>query len=557
VNAFTVYQTITVTNSSNPALTVTQNGNGGGLKIVNPIGSGESLRIEDESPETSPFVVSASGKVGIGTTPDASVGLKVDSTGIKFGDGTIQRTAFSTAANGREVEFQKSATHIQWRYVGDLTWGNLVALDDLRGADGNDGAAGTDGNDGNDGAAGGNGSDGREVQLQKSATHIQWRYVGDLTWTDLFALEDLKGADGAEGAAGASALWNFTGEYNAGLPYAVGDLATYAGETWYRQHSNGGNVGDTPSEGTFWAKIAQKGAAETLDNNQITLGTPDVAEGRLVLRSYLPGEPDRVIFNDEGTLVLDRLAIELQNTGVYGIGLTTEQLTASQRYTLPNASGTLALDGHVHPLPTPADIGAAASSHIHDGDQLTSSAVHAIELQLQSGTRNAVFYPLETTYNDRPFYTAEPDLALWYDETVGSWHISEGEPFISSEKIVASSDPGEYAHLPTYAEWGEANIQRASLNDITNDLRKSYVSVSTLKHYRSAIEQNTIDAEMDAALQNQILQTRQAISDEVLPLLTFVSRTPPSNPPEGARWIDQFDARSYDFIAGAWVETTA
>jgi hypothetical protein len=109
------------------------------------------------------------------------------------------------------------------------------------------------------------GINGREVQLQKSTTHIQWRYVGDLTWSDLVALNDLKGADGNAGAAGtdgndgADAVWNFTGAYNLGLPYAVGDIATYLGETWYRKNSNGGNVGDTPAEGTFWTLIAQKG----------------------------------------------------------------------------------------------------------------------------------------------------------------------------------------------------------------------------------------------------------------------------------------------------------
>ena len=41
---------------------------------------------------------------------------------------------------------------------------------------------------------GGTGEDGREVQLQKNATHIQWRYVGTLAWTDLVPLADLKGA---------------------------------------------------------------------------------------------------------------------------------------------------------------------------------------------------------------------------------------------------------------------------------------------------------------------------------------------------------------------------
>ena len=38
-----------------------------------------------------------------------------------------------------------------------------------------------------------------EVQLQKSATHIQWKYDTDSTWNNLVALADLKGADGADG----------------------------------------------------------------------------------------------------------------------------------------------------------------------------------------------------------------------------------------------------------------------------------------------------------------------------------------------------------------------
>lgn len=35
------------------------------------------------------------------------------------------------------------------------------------------------------------GADGREVQLQVSATHIQWRYVGATSWTNLIALSSL------------------------------------------------------------------------------------------------------------------------------------------------------------------------------------------------------------------------------------------------------------------------------------------------------------------------------------------------------------------------------
>jgi hypothetical protein len=68
-----------------------------------------------------------------------------------------------------------------------------------------------------------------------------------------------KGQDGEPGTNGANALWNYTGEYNGGASYAVGDVATYDGQLWYRYNSNGGNVGDTPSPG-LWNLLAAKGA---------------------------------------------------------------------------------------------------------------------------------------------------------------------------------------------------------------------------------------------------------------------------------------------------------
>lgn len=57
-----------------------------------------------------------------------------------------------------------------------------------------------------------------------------------------------------------AAVWNFVGVYSGGASYAVGDVVTYQGQTWYRLNANGGNVGDTPSEGAFWTILAQAGA---------------------------------------------------------------------------------------------------------------------------------------------------------------------------------------------------------------------------------------------------------------------------------------------------------
>jgi hypothetical protein len=105
-------------------------------------------------------------------------------------------------------------------------------------------------------------ADGEEVAL----------YVANHTTTDNLTVQRCRliaatvgrqgeqGIQGETGDAGADALWNFTGAYSGGSAYAIGDVATYDGQTWYRINANGGNVGDTPAEGTFWTLIAAEGA---------------------------------------------------------------------------------------------------------------------------------------------------------------------------------------------------------------------------------------------------------------------------------------------------------
>lgn len=115
-NNFTTNQAVTPTGTTTPvALAITQNaGNPNGaltvdlpntsstaaaVRITN-LGAGPSLLVEDSNPDTTPFTISASGRVGVGVTPDAAVALSVDTSGIKFGDNTTQTTAFTgTASN--------------------------------------------------------------------------------------------------------------------------------------------------------------------------------------------------------------------------------------------------------------------------------------------------------------------------------------------------------------------------------------------------------------------------------------------------------------------------
>lgn len=53
------------------------------------------------------------------------------------------------------------------------------------------------------GPAGPAGADGREVELRTTDTHVQWRYLGEGAWLDLVALATITGPQGPEGEPGA------------------------------------------------------------------------------------------------------------------------------------------------------------------------------------------------------------------------------------------------------------------------------------------------------------------------------------------------------------------
>jgi hypothetical protein len=84
-----------------------------------------------------------------------------------------------------------------------------------------------------------------------------------------------QGETGATGPAGADAVWYYNGEYNPGASYVIGDVVTYDGQLWYRKNANGGNVGDTPSEGLFWDLLAAKGADFNAGNGLVVTGVID------------------------------------------------------------------------------------------------------------------------------------------------------------------------------------------------------------------------------------------------------------------------------------------
>lgn len=117
------------------------------------------------------------------------------------------------------------------------------------------------------GSGGTAGVDGKNPEFQKSATHVQWRLVGDSTWIDLIPLASLKGADGVNGTNGTPGapgvngtnggpfVWR--GAHSGATAYVVGDAVSYSGGSYY---CTAPVTGGLPTDTTKWGVLAAKGA---------------------------------------------------------------------------------------------------------------------------------------------------------------------------------------------------------------------------------------------------------------------------------------------------------
>lgn len=103
-------------------------------------------------------------------------------------------------ADGRSTEFNVSDTHLQWRYIGESTWRNMISLSMLTGPMGPAGPAGQTGSSGSSGPSGATGaqgpqgiqgpqgvqgpagSDGVFVVFDYTSGIAQWRYSNEDTF---------------------------------------------------------------------------------------------------------------------------------------------------------------------------------------------------------------------------------------------------------------------------------------------------------------------------------------------------------------------------------------
>lgn len=127
------------------------------------------------------------------------------------------------------------------------------------------------------------GQDGREIELRKTDTFVQWKYVDDINWINLIPLSELKGPqgntglqgpEGPEGPQGIQGEPGYTpqkgtdyfdgldvtwkGTYDAEIQYQVNDAIFYEGSSYICILES---IGNLPTDTTYFNIMAQQGQA--------------------------------------------------------------------------------------------------------------------------------------------------------------------------------------------------------------------------------------------------------------------------------------------------------
>ena len=147
------------------------------------------------------------------------------------------------------------------------------------------------GDAGTNGTNGSNGTNGREVELQVTATHVQWRYVGDSTWNNLVALSAITGPQGPQGpatiaigtvttgAAGSSATVTNSGTssnvvLDFSIPQGAGGTAGVSWQSVPMSPSASGTNGDIAYDASFLYVKSASGWRRTAIATWTPLGAP-------------------------------------------------------------------------------------------------------------------------------------------------------------------------------------------------------------------------------------------------------------------------------------------
>lgn len=184
---------------------------------------------------------------------------------------------------------------------------------------------------GADGADGADGDDGTEIELQKSSTHIQWRYVGAPSWTNLVALADLVGPTGATGATGATGpagttvvangiTTTKTGSGTSGDPYKI--------ETNNNQRVITSSIllANTDDQTTVF-----------VDNGSspVSITVPPNLKDNFIAGFWQEGSGDVTFVDDTGTTIITAIGKKIKGQGYF---VMLEKKGSTATYYLGNAT---------------------------------------------------------------------------------------------------------------------------------------------------------------------------------------------------------------------------
>ena len=159
-------------------------------------------------------------------------------------------------------------------------------------------------------AGGGSGSgtpgkDGREIEIQNNGTAIQWRYVGDLDWTDLVQLSDLKGEGIPEGGTTGQVLTKNSdsdGDASWKNPSIVSDEQVKTAVDNYLE--------ENPVQGGITEEQKQQLEQNTQDITDLKSALPD----KLDSNQGVENKGKSMVVGEDGGLVPEDVKVPVDNT---------------------------------------------------------------------------------------------------------------------------------------------------------------------------------------------------------------------------------------------------
>jgi hypothetical protein len=289
--------------------------------------------------------------------------------------------------------------------------------------------------------------------------------------------------------------FNYTGPYDGGTEYAVGDLATQGGSLYYRKNANGGNVGDTPFDGSsFWDLIAsagQNGAAATITIGTITTSSNSSASvtnsgtstnavlnfviPRGVIDTTVDAVVNSVTFgrgsgNDANSTVAGEFALSSNTSGIWNSAFGRSALlnntsgsfnvavgNSALRSNTSGSSNTSIGTGSLHNSTTGQDNTAIGGNALfyNNGSRNTAVGLSALFLNT-SGENNVAFGHAAMNRNTTGSANASCGVyALQFNE-VGNYNTASGGSSLVFNE--SGSYNSGFGHLALAGSYGGASI---------------------------------------------------------------------------------------------------